>query len=109
MGLICSVTIIISIANIAALVSMGNTTISLSDDLRKQLLKVAADLQARTGEKVDYAEAVRYLLSRYARDEQLFKQACATVDVDVSRIREELRKGRAEDQKREGAFEAKYS
>jgi antitoxin component of RelBE/YafQ-DinJ toxin-antitoxin module len=105
---ICSVAIIISTPNIMPLVSMGNTTISISEELRKQLLKVAAELQARTGEKVDYDEVVRYLLSRVARDEQLFKQACAPVDVDVSKMREELRKGRTEDQKREEAFEAKY-
>jgi hypothetical protein len=87
---------------------MGTTTISISEDLRKQLLKIAAELQARTGEKIDYDEVVRYLLSRAARDEQLFKQACAPVDVDVSRMREELRKGRKEDRRREEAFGAKY-
>ena len=96
-------------ANIASLVSMGNTTISISEDLRKQLLKVGAELQARTGEKVDYDEVVRYLLSRVVRDEQLFKQACESVDVDLSRVRAELRKGRAEDKRREEAFEAKYA
>jgi hypothetical protein len=104
-----SLTIIISIANILPLVSMRNTTISISEDLRKQLLKVAAELQARTGEKVDYNEVVRYLLSKVARDEQLFKQACAPVDADLSRVREELRRGRAEDKKREEVFEAKYA
>jgi hypothetical protein len=88
---------------------MGTTTISISEELRKGLLKVAAQLQARTGEKVDYDEVVRYLLSRVARDEQLFKQACAPVVVDVSRVRKELRRGRAEDQGREEAFEAKYA
>jgi hypothetical protein len=106
---ICSVTIIISIGNVLPLVSMGNTTISISEDLRKQLLKVAAELQARTGEKVDYDEVVRHLLSRVARDEQLFKQACTPVDVDASKMKEEFRKGRAEDRKREEAFETKYA
>jgi hypothetical protein len=67
---------------------MGTTTISISEDLRKQLLKVAAELQAKTGEKVDYDEVVRYLLSRVARDEQLFRQACSPVQVDPSRVRE---------------------
>jgi hypothetical protein len=109
MNLICSVRTIISIVNIARLVSMGSTTISISEELRKQLLKVGAELQARTGEKVNYAEVVRYLLSRVARDEQLFKQACAPVDLDVSRVRKELRRGRAEDQGREEAYEAKHS
>jgi hypothetical protein len=51
---------------------MGTTTISISEELRKQLLKVAAGLQAKTGEKADYDMVVRYLLSRVARDEQLF-------------------------------------
>ena len=88
---------------------MGTTTISISEELRKQLLKVGAELQARTGEKVDYDEVVRYLLSRVARDEQLFKKACAPVDLDLSSIGDELRRGRAEDQRREGALEAKYS
>ena len=89
---------------------MGTTTISISEDLRKQLLKVAAELQAKTGEKVDYDKVVRYLLSRVARDEQLFRQACAVAaDVDVSRVRADLRKGRAEDKRREEAFEAKYA
>ena len=107
MELIRSITIIISIANIVRLVFM--TTISISEDLRKQLLKVAAELQARTGEKVDYDEVVRYLLSRVARDEQLFKQACAPIDVDEAGVRKELRKGRAEDKRREEALEAKHA
>jgi hypothetical protein len=76
---------------------MGTTTISISDDLRKQLLKVAAELQAKSGEKADYDDVVRYLLSRVVRDEQLFRQACAPVSVDLSRVRAELRRGRAED------------
>jgi hypothetical protein len=107
MEVMYSVTIIISIANIAPMIFMGTTTISISEDLRKQLLKVAAELQAKTGEKTDYDEVVRYLLSRVARDEQLFRQACAPVDVDLSRVRAELRKGRAEDKRGEEAFEAK--
>jgi hypothetical protein len=91
------------------MVSMGTTTISISEDLRKQLLKVAAELQARTGENVDYDKVVRYLLSRVVRHEQLLKQACAPVDVDMSKVREELRKGRKEDRRRERAFEVKYT
>jgi len=85
------------------------TTISISEGLRKRLLKVAAEIQARTGEKIDYDEVVRYLLSRVTRDEQLLKQACAPVEIAASKMREELRKGRAEDQRREEAFEAKYA
>jgi hypothetical protein len=108
MELMYSVTIIMSITNTAPSIFMG-TTISISEELRKQLLKFAAELQAKTGERADYDEVVRYLLSRVARDEQLFKQACAPVDVDLSRVRAELRKGRAEDKRREEAFEAKYA
>jgi hypothetical protein len=88
---------------------MRKTTISISEDLRKQLFKVAAELQAKTGEKADCEKVVRYLLSRVARDEQLFKQACESVDVDVSMVRKELRKGRAAEKRREEAFGAKYA
>jgi len=98
-----------STATIEVMMSMGTTTISISDKLRKELLRVAAQLQARSGEKVDYDQVVSYLLSRVRRDEQLFKKACAPVDLDLSSIGDELRRGRAEDQRREGALEAKYS
>jgi hypothetical protein len=101
--------LISSIATIEVMMSMGTTTISISDKLRKELLRVAAQLQARSGEKVDYDQVVSYLLSRVRRDEELFKKACAPVDLDLSSIRGELRRGRAEDQRREGALEAKYS
>jgi hypothetical protein len=84
------------------------TTISISDDLRRQLLKFAAELQARKGEKVDYDQVVSYLLARASRDPQLFKKACAPVAVDMSEIRHELQRGRTEDQRRERELEAKY-
>jgi len=83
---------------------METTTINISEDVRKQLLRVA-----RTGEKVGYDEAVRYLLSRVARDARLFRQAGAPVDVDLSRMRKELRKGRTENRRRENELEAKYA
>jgi len=101
--------LISSTATIEVMMSMGTTTISISDKLRKELLRVAAQLQARSGEKVDYDQVVSYLLSRVRRDEQLFKKACAPVALDLSSIGDELRRGRAEDQRREGALEAKYS
>jgi len=101
--------LISSTATIEVMMSMGTTTISISDKLRKELLRVAAQLQARSGEKVDYDQVVSYLLSRVRRDEQLFKKACAPVDLDLSSIGDELRRGRAEDERREGALEAKYS
>jgi hypothetical protein len=90
------------------MMSIGTTTISISDKLRKELLRVAAQLQARSGEKVDYDQVVSYLLSRARRDPQLFEKACAPVAVDKSEVRRELQRGRAEDQRRESELEAKY-
>jgi hypothetical protein len=43
---------------------MGTTTISVSDDVRRELLRVAARLQATRGEKVDHDQVIQYLLSR---------------------------------------------
>ena len=97
------------IATIEIMIFMGTTTISISDKLRKELLRVAAQLQARSGEKVDYDQVVSYLLSRMRRDEQSFKRACAPVSLDLSSMRNGLQRGRAEDHRREKALEGKYS
>lgn len=90
------------------MMSMG-TTISVSDEVRKELLKLAAKLQAKIGVKVDYNQVIQHLISRTEKSEQLLKQACAPLSVDVSEFREELRRKRGEDQKREKILEAKYA
>ncbi len=89
--------------------AMASTTVSISDELRRELLKVAAELQAKIGEKVDYDRVIRYILSKAMRNEASLRQACAPVTVTRAEVRKEIRKGRSEDRRRELALERRYS
>lgn len=53
------------------------TTIAVAEDVKRELLRVAAELQLKLGRKVDLNEAVRYLVAqRRRRDPMLLKEAC---------------------------------
>jgi hypothetical protein len=97
------------IAIIGYVISMGTTTISVSDEIRRELLRVAAQLQAKIGEKVDYDQVIHHLLSQAGRNEQLLKEACRPTAVSGPELRKDLRRWRAVDQKREKALEVKYA
>ncbi len=90
------------------MMSMG-TTISVSDEVRKELLKLAAKLQAKIGVKVDYNQVIQYLISKTDKNEQLLKDACTPSPVDISQLREELRTKRDDYQRREKILETKYA
>jgi len=94
---------------ILIIVIMTTTTISISDEARRNLLKVAAELQANLGERVDYDRVIRYLLSRVIRNESLLREACSPVPIGAEELRGELRKGRKEDRRQEEALERRYS
>ncbi len=57
-----------SIEPIVTIEPMTATTLTISDDLKKELLKVAAALQAAREEKVDYDEVLRYLVRKGMRN-----------------------------------------
>jgi len=88
---------------------MTATTITISDDLKRELLKVAAQLQASTGQKVDYDDVLRFLVGKATRNLDLFRQACSPTGVSSARLRKQLRKGREEDKRKEHALEREYS
>jgi len=88
---------------------MGSTTITVSDSLRAQLVKLAAELQMRLGRKVDYEDVIRHLISKNRKDPKLLREACAPTGVPVREFRAELRRGRAEDRRREEELERRYS
>jgi predicted CopG family antitoxin len=54
------------------------TTISVTEDVKEALLKVAAELQMKLGKRVDLNEAIRYLLTRNKRPD-LLEEACRPV------------------------------
>jgi hypothetical protein len=41
----------------------SSTTITISERTRQELLRVAGELQAKRGRKVDYEDVIEYLLS----------------------------------------------
>lgn len=52
------------------------TTISVTDDVKQKLLKVASELQIKLGRRVDLNDAVRYLLDHGEKNIQLLEKAC---------------------------------
>jgi len=81
------------------------TTITVSEELKRELLKVAAQLQASKGEKIDYEDVLRYLIQRATRNLDLFHQACIPTGVSSRQLRQQLKKGRREDRERDLNFE----
>ena len=57
------------------------TTIAVSDEVKERLLRVASQLQIRFGLRVDFDEAIRYLLSERERvkNPRLLEEACRPV------------------------------
>ena len=79
---------------------MTMTTISVSAEVRDELLRYAAELQAKLGRRVDLEEAVRHLLSRRTpKDPHLLKEACKPIPGAKTAFRE-LLEGRKHDESR---------
>jgi predicted CopG family antitoxin len=74
------------------------TTISVTEDVKEALLKVAAELQMKLGKRVDLNEAIRYLLTRNKRPD-LLEEACRPVPGFEEAYRE-LVKERRKDEER---------
>ncbi len=89
--------------------TMTSTTITISEDLKRELLRVAAKLQASRGEKIDYDDVLRFLVRKATRNMDLFHQACSPTGITSEDLSRGLKKGRAQDRKREQVLERRYS
>ena len=87
---------------------MGLTTITVSDSLRRQLVKLAAELQMKLGRKVDYEDVIRYLIKKNQKNPRLLQSACMPTNLSLDEARVELRKGRVEDRRREEQLERRF-
>ena len=76
---------------------MRNITTSISDDLRRQLLKIAGILRSKSNKKIDYEDVIRYLVRKASKNEALLRSAYKSTNLSIDVLREELRKGREED------------
>ena len=64
-----------TIAAIANVISM--TTISVTEDVKEKLLKVASELQIKTGHRVDLNDALRFLVDQQEKNPRLLDEACS--------------------------------
>ena len=72
------------------------TTITIDDETKEELLKVAAQLQIQKKQKINYNTTIKFLISNYFRkknkkDRTKFRNACEKVDnIDVNSVLDEL-------------------
>ncbi len=88
---------------------MNSTTITISERTRKELLKIAAELQAERGKKIDYEDVIEYMIQKTRRNLELFKMATMPKGVPSSELQRMLREGRAEDRRHEEELERRYT
>jgi len=58
---------------------LNMSTISVKEDVKGELLRYASELQAKMGRRVDFNEAIRYLLMERRKHSSLLEEACAPV------------------------------
>ncbi|MHA1362382.1 MAG: hypothetical protein ACTSP1_07575 [Candidatus Freyarchaeota archaeon] len=59
---------------------MKRTTISLSEAVKKELLREMAKLQLKWGRKVDFEDVIVHLLLQSRRRPELLEEACRPVE-----------------------------
>jgi hypothetical protein len=81
-------------------------TVMLKEDTKIKLIKVAADMQKKTGRRIDFDGAISYLIDQYLnqnQDWEKFEIFCEpTKNVTSEELLEELKRGRNEDEKKFG-------
>ena len=75
------------------------TTISVSEDVKKKLLRVASELQIKLGHRVDLNEALSFLVDQREKNPQLLEEACSPMNGAKDAI-QELEKERKVDETR---------
>jgi len=55
------------------------TTISVTDDVKEGLLKIASELQIRLRRRVDLNDAIRFLINEKEKKPQLLEEACKPI------------------------------
>jgi predicted CopG family antitoxin len=75
------------------------TTISVTEDVKQKLLKVASELQIKLGRRVDLNEALRFLADQREKNPQLLAEACKPT-IGAEETIKELQKERKIDETR---------
>ena len=79
-------------------------TIRVSKGVKRELLKIMAELQAQRGERVDFNDAIEFLLSLYKRKnvESLRRLVGLVPEVNAEDLAEERRKEVAREKEKYG-------
>jgi predicted CopG family antitoxin len=75
------------------------TTISVTENVKRALLKIASELQSKLGIRIDLNEAIRYLLKRGKKDPNLLEEVCRPIP-EFELAYKELIEERRRDEKR---------
>jgi hypothetical protein len=75
------------------------TTISVTNDVKEKLLKIASELQIRLRRRVDLNEAIRFLITEKEKKPHLLEEACKPIP-EVEKALKELYVERELDEKR---------
>jgi len=75
------------------------TTISVTDDVKEKLLKIASELQIKLRRRVNLNEAIRFLINERGKKPQLLDEACKPTP-EVEEAFKELYVERKLDEKR---------
>jgi predicted CopG family antitoxin len=73
------------------------TTISVTEEVKRKLLKVASELQLKLGRRVDLNEALSFLIDQREKNVQLLQEACKQ-KTGAKEALEELRTERKHDE-----------
>jgi predicted CopG family antitoxin len=84
---------------VAIFIIVFMTTISVTEDVKQKLLKVASELQIKLGRRVDLNEALRFLVDQREKNLQLLEEACRPT-TGVKEAVEELGRERKLDETR---------
>lgn len=75
------------------------TTISVTEDVKEKLLKIASELQIKLGKRVDLNEAIRFLIGGREKKPQLLEEGCKPIP-GAEETLEELYAERKRDEER---------
>jgi predicted CopG family antitoxin len=73
------------------------TTISVTEDVKQKLLKVASELQLKLGRRVNLNEALSFLVDQREKNVQLLEEACKPI-IGAKEALEELQMERKHDE-----------
>ncbi len=73
------------------------TTIMVRDEVKKDLLKYATELQLKLGHRVDYNEAIKHLLMDRCKHPALLEEACKPIPGADEAIAELMAERRRDD------------